>query len=385
MDLRGKYGQLQPPPSEITSSFAPLPSPKVKLVQRARSPSVNPQTRSRKPSAEPSKEASTLPASPMLPSRKKFVVHPVTYDPTRPVQVHDTGSHQNPPSPTSNKSAAFVAPSHSPAASCFAKNPDSDQDTANNDNDDDEDDTGSEFEEERYMQMLQQYAELSGISFSTGFLTEFEDTVFGTNPTPSSQESSSSSNQTLEDEMDDLPFHKSRLPKDYKPNVVNPRPLMDVDSGPAIPHWPPFITGILPPPELVKAGLLQKEPFYVPPPVPTSSSAPLPSAEPFIPITVFESSYSPYQDPPRSTPPPPSSSTPPSPQLSVLHDSQASHPTGTPHFNIPQLYFESRFECGNLEMMSTQLDTRNGTFFKSKGSLHATKQPTKTSYTASTS
>ncbi|KAJ3082693.1 Cytosolic carboxypeptidase 2 [Rhizoclosmatium hyalinum] len=152
------------------------------------------------------------------------------------------------------------------------------------------------------MQMLQQYAELSGISFSTGFLSEFEDTVFGTNPTPSSQESSSSSNQTLEDEMD----------------------------------------------ELLKAGLLQKEPFYVPPPVPTSSSAPLPSAEPFIPITVFESSYSPYQDPPCSTPPPPSSSTPPSPQLSVLHDSQASHPTGTPHFNIPQLYFESRFECGNL-------------------------------------
>ncbi|KAJ3018554.1 UNVERIFIED_CONTAM: Cytosolic carboxypeptidase 2, partial [Siphonaria sp. JEL0065] len=371
MDLKGKYGQLsqpQPPPTGNASHRVELPTPKTKIArpseqqhqiqiqqqqhQRERTPTSNlVQSRSRNPSAIviPTEKQ---PANPPKSAKKKFTVHPVTYDPTRSTVSLNEGQSK-PPSSTTPSSNAVSSPlktttdksGHQPfpsstssttSTSKYFANLDSDDETANSE----DNESGSEFEEQKYMQMLSQYAELSGISFSTSFLAGFEDTVF--NPADKGSTLSNSLNGSNE-EMDGIPVHKSRLPKDYKPNVVNPRPLMGSD-GPAIPLWPSFIKGIVDAPIHDKVGSHPLEAFYVKPATTPASQAPsqqqqTPSKSSYIPTTVYESYYSLDQQQP------PKQSVPPTP---IQTTTATPPPPSTLQFKIPTLTFESRFECGNL-------------------------------------
>ncbi|KAJ3211694.1 Cytosolic carboxypeptidase 2 [Entophlyctis luteolus] len=101
--------------------------------------------------------------------------------------------------------------------------------------------------------ILEQYAEMTGITFSLGFLREIA------NQSISNHEiriESDADNSPLQEE--ELPFHKSRLPKSYKPNIVNPRPISSVD-GPASPIWPYFIKDTVSHPDIVHTPQSGKE------------------------------------------------------------------------------------------------------------------------------
>ncbi|KAI9339968.1 hypothetical protein BDR26DRAFT_372093 [Obelidium mucronatum] len=358
MDLRGKYGHLSqppPPPTGFSAHLAPLPTPKTKIarplnhhqLERERTPSTNPipQTRSRNPSTiQNTSEKSEKPVQ--TKAKKQFNVHPVTYDPTRPIPADS----DEPPLPTTNKKITddSIYPSLTGSATSsttstskyFANLESSDEEIITADN--------SDFEEEKYMQMLSQYAEMSGMTFSAGFLAGFEDSNRGNNSAETGGSSLSSSLNGSYEDMDGLPVHRSRLPKDYKPNVVNPRPLMATDD-PGIPLWPPFIKGIVEAPVHGNTcRLSQPEPFFEAPVTPTTpptprtpppSQQPQQQQDPFTPKTVYESYYSIDQPLKQQTP---------TPTASLPLEKPIARAPSPLQFKVPALTFESRFECGNL-------------------------------------
>ncbi|KAJ3068186.1 Cytosolic carboxypeptidase 2 [Podochytrium sp. JEL0797] len=201
---------------------------------------------------------------------------------------------------------------------------------SDDDSDSEDSDCEDDFEEEKYMEMLAQFAEMQGISFSTGFLNQFEQSAVDSNGSldPTFRESNES--------MDDSPIHKKRLPKSYRPNIGNPRPL-STNDGPASPIWPPFIKDIVDAPLLDRSESLSKEMFNVFDSTNPVSPAPVTSPQSaFIPVTVYDAPYSIQPSAEPIQPPSPAAPTiplPPSPRES---------------FKIPPLHFESRFECGNL-------------------------------------
>ncbi|KAJ3112655.1 Cytosolic carboxypeptidase 2, partial [Physocladia obscura] len=267
---------------------------------------------------------------------KSFHIYPVTYDPTRHASVNQSVQHQNP-------EASSVLSNHKD----FHEN--NDQDGNDNDNSDSyKSDAESEFAEEKYMVMLKQYAEMSGIVFSAGFLADYnDDATTTTMPSYFLQEGADVS--AVIDSAETLPAYKNRLPKDYIPNVVNPRPLMNSSDGPVFAKWPPFIKNVLEHPVLEKPGTptTNKEAFYSDQNVQHQQQLPTTTtcAEKFGNI-VFEAYYD-LQKPQKFGTPKQQRqredafSEKKTPQSLATADSfNKSAP--------PQLVFESRFECGNL-------------------------------------
>ncbi|KAI8613263.1 hypothetical protein BC830DRAFT_1170401 [Chytriomyces sp. MP71] len=339
MDLRGRYGQLsQPPPvqviTEYTQQYVPLPTARKRAASNV---SVSPNaslTKSSTPVTIGNDVAESNDNNDKFNAHQKnskargvgvkgatpFPIHPITYDPTRPVS--DSISHQE----SSYKFDSFTPTLAAPASILYPNLSDSDSDTYAESN-------TESLDERKYANMLDQYAEMTGISFSSSFLANFEDTVFGTNASNDSSTRTSQENVGFDD---DLPFHKSRLPKAYRPNVVNPRPLMDIADGPAYPIWPPFIKGSVEAPNLPRCAMIDKEAFY---PAQQPQMAPdrlLSQTTKSFPmnIPVYESLYSIY---PLSL----SSATSAASPCAVNDPSQE-------FYKVPSLFFESRFECGNL-------------------------------------
>ncbi|KAJ3223687.1 Cytosolic carboxypeptidase 2 [Chytriomyces hyalinus] len=319
MDLKGRYGQLsQPPPAMRTTSNASLPTAKRKSNF---TPTITNSPLPPKPHPTPVIDAPsshTLNTKPKLP----YSVLPVTYDPTRPATI----SHPNTASTAPTPVAAAANPHTYPSLS------DSDSEKKARLSRGEETDSDYSLDEDRYLQMLEQYAQMTGVSFSTSFLEQFGDSEFN------SQASSARTSQDALYGEDELPYHRRRLPKGYRPNVMNPRPLMDLTDGPASPIWPPFIKDIIDAPIFRTCKSLEKEPFH-----PTSSQQQSDSNIPksfSMNTLIYESNYSVLSTQPQRTTSAPQPHTP-------LHKQQDPHHYQD-QYRIPALQFESRFECGNL-------------------------------------
>ncbi|TPX65802.1 hypothetical protein CcCBS67573_g08015 [Chytriomyces confervae] len=314
MDLKGRYGQLsQPPPAMRSTSNVPLPTAKRKSNFTATSPLPQKPNPTPTIDAPPSHAQTTKPKPP-------YTVLPVTYDPTRPASINQLNNANTAPIP------AAAQPHTYPSLS------DSDSEKKARQSRGEETDSDYSLDEDRYLQMLEQYAQMTGVSFSTSFLEQFGDSEFN------SQASSARTSQEALDGEDELPHHRRRLPKGYRPNIMNPRPLMDLTDGPALAIWPPFIKDIIDAPTFRICKSLEKEPFH-----PTSSQQQVDSNIPksfSMNTLIYESNYSILSTQPVRTTSTPQPHTPLQKQQDPHHYQD--------QYRIPALQFESRFECGNL-------------------------------------
>ncbi|KAI8845719.1 hypothetical protein BJ741DRAFT_585627 [Chytriomyces cf. hyalinus JEL632] len=314
MDLKGRYGQLsQPPPAMRTTSNVPLPTAKRK--SNFTPTSSLPQ----KPNPTPTIDASPSHA-PTTKPKPPYTVLPVTYDPTRPASINQLNNANTAPTPVSAQPHTYPSLS------------DSDSEKKARQSRGEETDSDYSLDEDRYLQMLEQYAQMTGVSFSTSFLEQFGESEFN------SQASSARTSQDALDGEDELPHHRRRLPKGYRPNIMNPRPLMDLTDGPALAIWPPFIQDIIDAPTFRTCKSLEKEPFH-----PTSSQQQVDSNIPksfSMNTLIYESNYSILSAQPQRTTGTPQPHTP-------LHKQQ-DPPHYQDQYRIPALQFESRFESGNL-------------------------------------